>query len=321
MVLSRRFTASEKTVEFVQLPFQWSDFVFNRQLSAARLAMSRFDDWLSEVCEGAPFSLYLPHYEMPQYQLMATHRECREVSYLEEGSSAYLTDVESERRRRYRGSRLRDIIIGSIGYSGRVSRRARLFQEPYRACYAINSDAFPGRSCVTALPAVFSARTVGADTDDRVIALALRKGFSTLWPESSVIEVVEALSSVCKAMGVGLVCVKPHPGESDHGSILNCATRTLRSLGIDVRVLAQDCYLEGLLESKSTIAVTMGSSLELYSNFFAGRVIMGLALRHDRQVSIGEYLAQSPRVLSGRLEAVADASIAWYEKMRTSIIS
>ena len=102
--------------------------------------IARLDRYISRLCRGRDFVVYLPHSQRVFYQLILSHRRCRRFAFLEEGTDAYIRPAELDDHRDR--MRLKLLVMSLLNYAGRANHYGRHYRAGYDRCYSITPQAF-----------------------------------------------------------------------------------------------------------------------------------------------------------------------------------
>lgn len=291
-VLCRSFEAPKVSAATCRMPFHWNSFPHTLRVPLARAALRRFRAWW-ETTESGQFHLYLPHFGMPYYQLLAAMPACLSVSYIEEGTAAYYAAGEWRARQRVRGG-WRGKLISLLGYAGGYRRDVDLFEDQARRCYGLNEESFPGARLRTWLVGDLADQRVDFDCQQSML-IAPKASLSGDWDEVALNAALDVVVAHCLEQEVSSVALKAHPAEGDDGMVTSLCESKLHAAGLAVQKLGQSVVLEGVLARHEVRLYHMGSSIDLYTDRLRGTPIyMGL-LRRDADACVARHLDRQPK--------------------------
>lgn len=308
IIYTRNFLPDSREVSVLEMPYGYGDFPWTRRFWVTSKVIDNFDRWVKEIIPDA-FCLYLPHGGMPQYQLLNSNPSKHKTFYIEEGSAAYY-DNSSRFQASSGGDLFRSNFISKLSYHGRVKRHGlAMFPSQEAGVFGLRKESFPWAREKSILSGVFDSH-FAYHAGDYSCILALTLDSSPFWKGFDFQDAVGHLARWLNSVGRRDIGLKSHPGCVGNDTFFSAAKGVLESAGFSVSAVPRDFYLERYLLSGESIVVSMGSSIDIYSDLVSGQVILLGSFLNDAKEYHRLYVSSGPKILEYRRSDLVRSSVS-----------
>ena len=175
------------------------------RLGAVWGRISAFDRQIDALTNGEEFAIYVPHLDNAVARLLYTHRRCRQLNYIEEGTAAYMR-VEWFKR----PFSLREDVLRPLVGRGRYPALG-FYPSVYEQAYGLHAAAFPDLVRKTVLPLPFRRiQVTPAPSGQLILVLDALIEFNMVSP-AALRDALHTLFAHLHAQGQRQILYKYHP--------------------------------------------------------------------------------------------------------------